>query len=756
MIQQTLFAEPELEYQKGWDGTVLKGPVYAPLAFDTETTVVPIEKECPQFVLGSASDGSKHFILKSEDLAGFILAHQHCHWVGHNFAFDFWVVEQELRRQGQIAALTVWWQMADQGQFHDTMYLDLLVRLATGTSMAPVDTDENSSLHVRNLGLLARKYARIEVDKKDPYRKRYGELLGQSWDQVEEGFFTYAIRDAIATYQIWPRLYAEAVQIQKRFLPRPGDEHYVIYPDAMALFGPLTERIQVQASIALLKISRNGMHVDLEKAFALEQEYRGQLQDKLSYLTTQHTDLFVWKTDRKTGEKSLEIAAKSRLPKIKQDYLKAQLTRIAQEHQIQAPQATGKKGGISLSTKLWSEYRDLDPFLDAWLALSHDSRLLAFFDIFREYGEVIHCRYNVLMRTGRTSCQKPNLQQMPRNQKFRSLFTPRPGYRLLTIDFSAIELRTLAAVCKYKYGFSKMGEIFVNPPPYNDPHSFTAAYIKGMTMDQFLAFQKEHHQEADKDRQQGKALGFGVPGGLGPASLKDYARNNYGVHLSKEEAAKLRHILISEIYPELNEENGYLASTSLKDLSINLGINPKILEEYLKKNFKNPEMALRCMEKVARGQPQKMDGTPYKPEWVDQLWKAFKDLIQMSPLPHRLLRQMIANKQTGIRLVQSFFYGTACTLTGRIRSQVSYTQSRNTPFQSLAADGGKLALWNLIKAGFKVVAWIHDECVVEVPLAQEKERAEEINRIMCQSMAQVLKHTVPVACKYHLADCWSK
>ena len=33
---------------------------------------------------------------------------------------------------------------------------------------------------------------------------------------------------------------------------------------------------------------------------------------------------------------------------------------------------------------------------------------------------------------------------------------------------------------------------------------------------------------------------------------------------------------------------------------------------------------------------------------------------------------------------------------GRVRGGVSYTRARNTPFSGLAADGAKLALWNLI------------------------------------------------------------
>jgi DNA polymerase-1 len=46
--------------------------------------------------------------------------------------------------------------------------------------------------------------------------------------------------------------------------------------------------------------------------------------------------------------------------------------------------------------------------------------------------------------TGRFTCQKPNLQQIPKEQCWRDLFVARQGYLILTADYSQIELRILA------------------------------------------------------------------------------------------------------------------------------------------------------------------------------------------------------------------------------------------------------------------------------------------------------------------------
>lgn len=56
---------------------------------------------------------------------------------------------------------------------------------------------------------------------------------------------------------------------------------------------------------------------------------------------------------------------------------------------------------------------------------------------------------------------------------------------------------------------------------------------------------------------------------------------------------------------------------------------------------------------------------------------------------------------------------TNTTITGRMRADCTYTAFLNTSFQGLAADGAKIAMWELQKAGFKIVGFCHDEVVIE-------------------------------------------
>jgi DNA polymerase I-like protein with 3'-5' exonuclease and polymerase domains len=60
--------------------------------------------------------------------------------------------------------------------------------------------------------------------------------------------------------------------------------------------------------------------------------------------------------------------------------------------------------------------------------------------------------------TGRCSMKSPNLQQVPRELEFRKLFKAPEGYKLVTCDFSQIELRVLAEISED----ANMRQIFIN------------------------------------------------------------------------------------------------------------------------------------------------------------------------------------------------------------------------------------------------------------------------------------------------------
>ena len=59
----------------------------------------------------------------------------------------------------------------------------------------------------------------------------------------------------------------------------------------------------------------------------------------------------------------------------------------------------------------------------------------------------IHAHYRIAgTASGRASCSGPNLQQVPRDPRFRALFVPEPGNVFVIADYGSMELRAAAHI----------------------------------------------------------------------------------------------------------------------------------------------------------------------------------------------------------------------------------------------------------------------------------------------------------------------
>lgn len=92
-----------------------------------------------------------------------------------------------------------------------------------------------------------------------------------------------------------------------------------------------------------------------------------------------------------------------------------------------------------------------DPLIDAILAYRETEQILDTMGLpylekhidKRTYR--VHSKFNQMgAETGRTSSSKPNVQNINRESKWRECFVARPGYSMITIDYSGCELRILA------------------------------------------------------------------------------------------------------------------------------------------------------------------------------------------------------------------------------------------------------------------------------------------------------------------------
>jgi DNA polymerase-1 len=103
--------------------------------------------------------------------------------------------------------------------------------------------------------------------------------------------------------------------------------------------------------------------------------------------------------------------------------------------------------------------------------------------------------------TGRLSSSDPNLQNIPirtqEGRQIRGAFIARPGYKLISADYSQIELRLVAHVAQEQ----TMLEAFRNGV---DIHAQTASEVFGVPLDQMDA----------ETRRRSKAINFGIVYGI--------------------------------------------------------------------------------------------------------------------------------------------------------------------------------------------------------------------------------------------------
>ncbi|MBX6753654.1 MAG: bifunctional 3'-5' exonuclease/DNA polymerase [Thermorudis peleae] len=125
--------------------------------------------------------------------------------------------------------------------------------------------------------------------------------------------------------------------------------------------------------------------------------------------------------------------------------------------------------------------------------------------------------------TGRMASDRPNLQNIPRDPRYRACFRPADGRVLVKADYAQIELRIAAALA----GEPRMLAAFARG---EDLHTLTASLVLGKRPD---AVTKE-------DRQLAKAVNFGLLYGMGAAAFAAHARTAYGLRLTDDEAKVLR------------------------------------------------------------------------------------------------------------------------------------------------------------------------------------------------------------------------
>lgn len=276
---------------------------------------------------------------------------------------------------------------------------------------------------------------------------------------------------------------------------------------------PLFDRVEMPLAFILSSMEEQGIAVDKLAFESNAQQIRQQLQQ------TEHSIY-------EAAHMKFNIASPEQVAKVLEDLrIRPAAADEQAQPQGQAAAADGKKFQSTSEDELL-KLRHLHPVVDMILQHRTLSKLMGtYIEGLRPLlvpkdaaSYLVHANWNqTSVRTGRLSCSKPNLQNIPNSQtiggveyNMRSMFIAREGYTFVGADYSQVEMRVLThltqdpALCNL---FRREGDIY----------SLLAARI----------FSKPIEQVQSDERDKAKVITLGVLYGMGvPATAAKLNMDN--------------------------------------------------------------------------------------------------------------------------------------------------------------------------------------------------------------------------------------
>ena len=677
--------------------------ISGPFALDTETTEVDDKRPAsiPALVLGMAFDGRQGWFITAKDIPAFLTAHPANPIIFHNGCFDLAVLQATLGRPEDLFA------RVEAGKVADTMILARLLSLGTVG---------HSARSQCSLDYCSQEYLSLVLPKDvknssgELVRKTFGRFLCQPFEALPNVYLQYAAADPVATWLLFQHLKTLLPELKANARQAYGYAGDGWLEDQWKKHGPGTHDIQLRASIVLDQISRTGVLIDQarrdEKVAALEQ--------------------IVAETHR-----ALALAGLPAEGKGSQGALQKRIERLAWEHKRAGenlPLIYTETGQVSTNEEQIEELAVFDPVLEVLLKHRQAVKLLSTYAKKMQPGKRIHGQFHYLMNTGRTSCGGGfNLQNLPKEidatskheNTIRGCFVPSPGNVFVVIDYAQIELAVLGWAWKHQLGFG--GSLHEIVSEGRDMHRLIASKV----------LNKEPADVTKQERNAAKPVSLGRPGGLGWKTIQKQAKTVYGADLTEEQVRE-RMAAYETLCPELTEHLKSRVDAGT-EIARALGLTPAAYNAVSGKARFQPRpedeepawwlglMLLKVLESPA---PMTRDNIetgrssrPYTPAekaffWDAAAWLPMNELDEPTRddirerRPSRRLRDAIRSLFSREPIV---------TATGRLRANASYAACRNGIMQGLAADGAIYALWGLMRAGYTIVNFIHDEVIIEVP-----------------------------------------
>jgi len=420
------------------------------------------------------------------------------------------------------------------------------------------------------------------------------------------------------------------------------------------------------AAWALERLSLTGLPIDMEEVRSLQRRLQSQRRAAAKKLAA-----VGWYVPARTGARGGKYKAKLDEKKIRAD-IEAHL----ESHGVQPLRTETGRVEISKEVLQTINARYPHPSLEALLRYKEADKMLStYISAWKEFYNPdtgrIHPTYFPLLHTGRTSCARPNLQNLPKRSGkvwIRRCFRPSSSAAVFVeTDYRQLELACLAQILPGKLReMIRRGE---------DVHRYLGTIFYG----------KPAKEITKEERFLMKASNFGLPAGMGPRKFVTHCARQ-GLVITLDEAARLRDAWL-RAFPEFRQWLAEQEPPELHGATRAKFLSPKQLVAVLRRLAQTPDAPSDLIKEVQRGR-----SSPRLERW--------------------LMRRRVQIKDWhGVWLE---------------RHPVSYTVYRNAQFQGLAARLTKRGLVQLTLAGYQICAYVHDSYLIQLEDVKEVDKIEEI------------------------------
>jgi DNA polymerase-1 len=362
----------------------------------------------------------------------------------------------------------------DLPKFGQNIKYDLLVLKRQGVKVEGVAFDTMIASYLLDPSMRGHGLDDLAMTHLDHKMISYEDVTGKKgtsqlgFEEVEiEKAAEYSCEDAHATYRL-TRILGEKIREE-------GFDH-------------LFHEVEIPLVEVLTEMEFTGIKIDEDHFHGLSVEFREELARLEGEIHELAESPFNINSPQQLGKILFEGLKLSSPKKTKTGYATdvKVLTRLAGEHPL---------------PRLVLDYRSLSKLLSTYVEAL--PRL-----IHPDTGR-IHTSFNqAVTATGRLSSSNPNLQNIPirtpDGRRIRQGFIPEKGMRMLSADYSQIELRILAQIS----GDARLREAFQNE---QDIHGHTAGLLFGCKPEEIT----------EEMRRKAKVINFGVIYGMGQHALAD-------------------------------------------------------------------------------------------------------------------------------------------------------------------------------------------------------------------------------------------